>query len=304
MFTGTSRFLPFPLRGDTRRNKPLGTPGAGGHSRRGLRASAGHSPGLRGAHSGFPSWRGRRRCGDSAAARGSRRRRVFSRGGGGDAESRNCHRFSPLSCPRGLKQKRKRMRLAGRPVWSCGPPPPPGRDAPPRWGCCCYYCCSDLRPRRVGRARLAGGQGGWRPGAGRPPARGAPRAPGTRGGTRGPRAAGPARLATQGRQRVAGLFILRFPQFPRQREEAGVCCTSYSWELYSDFEKWVSPARKAGRAFNSRQSSRGSLPSTKAGYTGGRRYDGVRTACVPEESKRVRQVAHPGGLAIAGKSQR
>ena len=30
---GTSRFLPLPLSGDTRRNEPLGTPGAGGDSR-------------------------------------------------------------------------------------------------------------------------------------------------------------------------------------------------------------------------------------------------------------------------------
>lgn len=181
MFTGTSRFLPFPLRGDTRRNKPLGTPGAGGHSRRGLRASAGHSPGLRGAHSGFPSGRGRRRCGDSAAARGSRRRRVFSRGGGGDAESRNCHRFSPLSCPRGLKQKRKRMRLAGRPVWSCGPPPPPGRGH-----------LSAPAAGRPGR-----GEPGRRPAGARPKSGHVRAAPGPRG--RRPPRAGAAAATTAAR---------------------------------------------------------------------------------------------------------
>lgn len=85
-----------------------------------VRASAGHSPGPRPGAAGGAAGTRRRRGGHGAAW-------VFSRGGGGDAESRNCHRFSPLSCPRGLKQKRKRMRLAGRPVWSCGPPPPPGR---------------------------------------------------------------------------------------------------------------------------------------------------------------------------------
>lgn len=120
MFTGMRRLLPLPLRGDMGRNEPLGSPGAGGHSRRGLRASAGHSPGPRSGAAGGAAGIGRRRGGHGAAG-------VFSRGGGGDAESRNCHRFSPLSSPRGLKQKRKRMPLAGRPVPELRPPPPPGR---------------------------------------------------------------------------------------------------------------------------------------------------------------------------------
>uniref|UniRef100_A0A8C2PHD0 Interleukin-15 receptor subunit alpha n=1 Tax=Capra hircus TaxID=9925 RepID=A0A8C2PHD0_CAPHI len=69
--------------------------------------------------------------------------------------------------------------------------------------------------------------------------------------------------------RVAGLFILRFPQIPRQREEARVCRTSSTCELYRDFEKCVSPARKAGRAFNSRQSSRGVPPLDQSSLYGG-----------------------------------
>ena len=164
---------------------------------------------------------------------------------------------SHLSSPRGLKQNRKRMRLAGRPVSELRPPPAPGQwaserasggasrrgrareeagggaaevgpcpggsgaagSAPSPRCCCC--CCSGRRRRRVGRARGAGSRAGGGPQhkAVRQRAGDTWRDAGAVGS--GPRA--PACLASQGRERVAGLFILRFPQFPRQREEAGVC---------------------------------------------------------------------------------
>ncbi|XP_024588042.1 interleukin-15 receptor subunit alpha isoform X5 [Neophocaena asiaeorientalis asiaeorientalis] len=99
---------------------------------------------------------------------------------------------SHLSSPRGLKQKRKRMRLAGRPVSELRPPPAPGQwtserasggasrpgrareeagggaaevgpcrggsgaaeSAPSPRCCCCCCCCSDRRRRRAkGRSR-------------------------------------------------------------------------------------------------------------------------------------------------------
>lgn len=215
--TPTSRFdgkefasrqlRPLPRRGDPGRKGLLGSPGA-------RRERRGRSPGLRRAQSGSPSraaggaaGTGRRRGGHGAAG-------SFSRGGSGDAESRICHRVSPLSSPRGPKQKRKRMRLAGRLVPELRPPPPPGRWTSARAGggasrpgrvreaagggaaevrpwpgrsgaagpapsprCCSCCCCSGRWRRGVRSARLAGGDAAS--GKGRPRGRG--RAPARRG---------------------------------------------------------------------------------------------------------------------------
>lgn len=91
------------------------------------------------------------------------------------------HLLETLSCPRGLKQKRKRMRLAGRPVWSCGPPPPPGRGH-----------LSAPAAGRPGR-----GEPGRRPAGARPKSGHVRAAPGPRG--RRPPRAGAAAATTAAR---------------------------------------------------------------------------------------------------------
>nr|KAF6500414.1 interleukin 15 receptor subunit alpha [Molossus molossus] len=117
--------------------------------------------------------RGLGRCRDSggrttiASAAGA-----FSRGGGGGAESQICHASHLSPALRGLKQKRKRMRLAGRPVpgavlvtssRTLGHLPVPARAQTrvkpwPSSGSgaagsvtsqrCCCYCCSGRQRHR------------------------------------------------------------------------------------------------------------------------------------------------------------
>lgn len=171
------------------------------------------------------------------------------------------------------------MRLAGRPVSELRPPPAPGQwtserasggasrprrareeagggaaevgpcrggsgaaESAPSPRCCCC-CCSDRRRRRVGSARGAGSRAGVGPqhkGV-RPRAGDTWRDAGTVGS--GPRA--PARLASQGRERVVGLFILRFPQFSRQREEAGVCNAGSELRVLQRFRETHQPREES-----------------------------------------------------------
>lgn len=70
-------------------------------------------------------------------------------------------------------------------------------------------------------------------------------------GTVGPGSRAPTRLAKQSKERVARIsFILRFPQFRRQREETRIAIRAGSWEFYSNSEKRLSPETKAVRALN------------------------------------------------------
>lgn len=162
---------PLSLRGDTGRKGLLGSPAA-------RRAKLGEDPGLRRAQAGSTPRA-------PATQRGPRRRRggqgaagAFSRGGGGDAESRICHCFSPLSSSRGLKQKRKQMRLAGRRVPELRPPPPPG----------------SRHLRALAAGRPGPGEPGRRPAGAQPRSGHGRAAPGLRG-RRAPRAAAAATAA-------------------------------------------------------------------------------------------------------------